>query len=103
LQSSREAALSGTKVPVQNERQIFETPDELPCRAITQGMSRVRDARQTVLLAVGTSKAAAIALGLSEMLDAIKPRFSAGLTLMVSELHATGIIVDGRGFIKARS
>jgi N-acetylglucosamine-6-phosphate deacetylase len=64
-------------------------------------MSRVRDTRQTVLLAVGTSKAAAIALGLSEMLDAIKPRFSASLTLMESELLSTSVIVDGRGFTNA--
>jgi hypothetical protein len=35
------------------------------------------------------------------MLDAIKPRFSASLTLMESELLSTSVIVDGRGFTNA--
>lgn len=66
-------------------------------------MSRVRDTRQTVLLAVGTSKAAAIALGLSEKLGTVQLGFRTSLTLMDSELLSTSVIVDGRGFINARS
>jgi N-acetylglucosamine-6-phosphate deacetylase len=44
------------------------------------------------------SRNPARALGLSDALGAVKPGFRASLTLLDTELHATGVIVDGRAF-----
>jgi glucosamine-6-phosphate deaminase len=79
---------------VDNAR-FFGSPDEVPTHCLTQGLGTIMRARQAVLVAQGTAKAAAIAAAVEGPVSAMCPasvlQFHEHATVVVDEEAAAGL------------
>ena len=79
----------------EDNARFFDRPDEVPTHCVTQGLGTIMEARELLLVAKGSAKAAAIAAAVEGPVSAICPgsilQFHPQATVIVDEEAATGL------------
>jgi glucosamine-6-phosphate deaminase len=71
--SSRTRIKTLTRETIQDNARYFEKEENVPCHVLTMGIGTIRDARNILLLAHGTSKAEAVAASVEGPVSAMVP------------------------------
>ncbi|NLE97778.1 MAG: glucosamine-6-phosphate deaminase [Propionibacterium sp.] len=100
---SRTRAVPLTAQTRADNARFFDSPDQVPTHAITQGLATIRESRATLLIATGEHKASAIGRMIEGPVAVAHPasilQFHPDLTVVVDEA-AGARLVDGEHFLR---